>query len=94
MNYLVAYDVRSNKKRRRLSEYLIDKGLIRIQMSVFIGEIDSKKIVKFKENIKEFINIETDSLYCIPISKEEYEKIFTIGKNVDYKLYEKDIFYI
>lgn len=94
MNYLISYDVCNDKKRKILSDYLIEKGLLRIQMSVFIGDISNKNILILKENLKNLINQETDSIYCIPISKAEYNNIFSFGKVIDYKLYDRDILYI
>ena len=44
MNYLVSYDMSNNKNRKKISDYLLEKGFLRIQKSVFLGEIVKTKI--------------------------------------------------
>ena len=51
MNYLLSYDISNDKSRKRVSDYLIEKGFLRIQNSVFLGEIHITKIDDILENI-------------------------------------------
>ena len=44
MNYLLSYDISNDKVRRKVFEYLLEKGFLRIQNSVFLGEIHITKI--------------------------------------------------
>lgn len=39
MNYMISYDVSNDKTRRLVSEYLGNNGFVRIQKSVFLGEV-------------------------------------------------------
>ena len=94
MNYLVSYDMSNNKNRKKISDYLLEKGFLRIQKSVFLGEIVKTKIEDILENICLFLDKEEASLVCIPIDKDNYEKIYNYGKNENYNIYKEDILYL
>ena len=51
MNYLLSYDISNDKSRKRVSDYLLEKGFLRVQNSVFLGEIHITKIDDILENI-------------------------------------------
>lgn len=94
MNYIMTYDIINNKSRKLVSDFLIDKGFIRVQKSVFIGEVKFKGIDKIMEKIYSLINEEDDNILCVPISKEEYGKITLYGNVNNFKIYEEDVIYI
>ena len=94
MNYLLSYDISNDKSRKRVSDYLIEKGFLRIQNSVFLGEIHITKIDDILENICLLVDKKEDSICCIPINKEDYKNIFNFGKNEDYNLYKDEVLYI
>ena len=94
MNYLLSYDISNDKSRKRVSDYLIEKGFLRIQNSVFLGEIHITKIDDILENIFLIVDEDEDSIFCVPINKEDYENIFNFGKNKDYNLYKDEVLYI
>ena len=94
MNYLLSYDISNDKNRKRVSDYLIEKGFLRIQNSVFLGEIHITKIDDILENICLLVDEDEDSIFCVPINKEDYESIFNFGKNKDYNLYKDEVLYI
>ena len=85
MNYLLSYDISNDKSRKRVSDYLIEKGFLRIQNSVFLGEIHIICLL---------VNKDEDSIFCVPINKEDYENIFNFGKNEDYNLYKDEVLYL
>lgn len=94
MYYIISYDIASDKKRRHIFNFLRDKGFYRIQKSVFLGEFYLEEIQLFIEKLRTFISKEEDSIFCIPFSQEEYKKITSIGNNIDYNFYKKDVFFI
>ena len=72
MNYMISYDISNNRVRKLVSDYLINNGFIRIQKSVFLGEIKVeiyKKIVIYIETI---IDKDRDNICSIPISKNDW----------------------
>ncbi|HIP42349.1 MAG TPA: CRISPR-associated endonuclease Cas2 [Aquifex aeolicus] len=69
MQWIVAYDISSNKIRNRVSNILIKYGY-RIQYSVFyIPEASRKEIEDLKEIIKPLINPKTDRIFFYPIEE-------------------------
>ena len=94
MNYLLSYDISDDKSRKRVSDYLVEKGFFRIQNSVFLGEIHITNIGDILENICLRVDEDEDSIFCVPINKEDYENIFNFGKNKDYNLYKDEVLYI
>ena len=94
MNYLLSNDISNDKSRKRVSDYLLEKGFLRIQNSVFLGEIHITKIDDILENICLLVDKKEDSIFCIPINKEDYKNIFNFGKNEDYNLYKDEVLYI
>lgn len=94
MNYILTYDISNNKIRRIVSELLIDSGFIRVQRSVFIGEILGSKIENILKSINSQIEIDTDSLLCMPINKEEYLRCYKYGYIPDYDLYKNTVLYM
>lgn len=94
MNYIMAYDIINNKSRKLVSDFLIDKGFIRVQRSVFIGEAKLKAMDKIMEKIYSLTDEEEDNIMCVPISKEEYDRIILYGNVNNFKIYEEDVIYI
>ena len=94
MNYLLSYDISNDKSRKRVSDYLLEKGFLRVQNSDFLGEIHITKIDDILENICLLVDKKEDSIFCIPINKEDYKNIFNFGKNEDYNLYKDEVLYI
>lgn len=43
MKVIIAYDIIENGVRNRIIEVLLEEGMMRIQKSVFFGEINEKK---------------------------------------------------
>lgn len=54
MQYLVCYDIEDTKNRTKLSESLLDLGLIRIQKSVFYGKLIKPELKIVKSLFKKF----------------------------------------
>jgi CRISPR-associated endonuclease Cas2 len=85
MNYLILYDIEKNKIRNLISKYLIQKGCIRIQKSVFLVHSNHKKFDEIKETLAEINDIyeNEDSIILIPINVSDARSMKLIGKNVD-----------
>ena len=85
MNYLILYDIEKNKIRSLVSKYLIHKGCIRIQKSVFLMHSNHKKFDEIKETLVEINDIyeNNDSIILIPINVSDARSMKLIGKNVD-----------
>ncbi|MEM4591984.1 MAG: CRISPR-associated endonuclease Cas2 [Sulfolobales archaeon] len=67
MIILVVYDVSDNNVRLRLSNYLLDKGLARIQRSVFIGKILPTMMKDIERVLPKYVVSESDVIHLIPL---------------------------
>lgn len=94
MNYIMSYDISSNKTRKIVSDFLIDKGFVRIQRSVFLGECCLYEMKNMVEYICNLLNEKEDSIFCIPFDRFNYKNIFNFGTVVDYDIYNKSIMYV
>lgn len=94
MNYMISYDISNNRVRKLVSDHLINNGFIRIQKSVFLGEVKVETYKKVVIYIETIIDKDRDNICSIPISKNDYLNIITMGNLRNYKIYEEDILYI
>lgn len=46
MKYIISYDISNSQLRKELSDFLISNNFIRIQKSVFLGNIESDLLSK------------------------------------------------
>ena len=77
MNYLVIYDISENSKRTKLADKLKDYGLIRIQKSVFIGELTEKDAKEAEKHLKDVSGY--DAIHFITLCEKCYKKIKMLG---------------
>lgn len=54
----IVYDVPKNSLRRKITKYLEKYGLIRLQYSVFVGDLSQNKIENLAIELKELIGKE------------------------------------
>lgn len=78
----VAYDISSNKNRRKVAIQCKRIGLVRIQKSVFMGRITKTSFRDFKEASAQLIS-KTDKLYLMPISPNMYKNMLLYGESFD-----------
>ncbi len=89
MKYIVSYDISCSKNRKELSDYLISNRFIRIQKSVFLGNVNLHEIEKMKEKCNEFSQEEKDSIMFCPICIEDIFKSIFLGQTFDMEDLEK-----
>lgn len=61
MQYIVSYDISSDKKRIKASKLLENFG-VRVQYSVFECELNKKELKELKAKLSEIINQKIDSV--------------------------------
>lgn len=85
MNYLILYDIENDQVRNLIAKYLLSKGCIRIQKSVFLVHSDHKQFDEIKDTLAG-IN-ETydnhDSIILIPLNVSDARSMKLIGQNVN-----------
>lgn len=87
----VLYDISSNKVRNKLSKKCLDKGLYRVQKSVFIGELNKNQKDELVILAEDLIDRETDSVYIFPSNKEFLEATKLIGQGFDKELIADEV---
>ena len=85
MLFFVMYDIESNKVRRHISKYLIQKGCTRIQRSIFLADLSSVLYEEIKKDLAEVQAMyeNSDSILIVPISVNYLESMKIIGQNLD-----------
>ncbi len=88
MLFLVMYDIENNKVRTEIAKYLIRKGCIRIQKSVYIANLKRSIFDEINKTLKEIQQMydNNDSILLIPMSSDEVKSMKIIGQNVDIDL--------
>lgn len=85
MIFIIMYDIENNKIRNQVAKYLIKKGCIRIQKSIFIAETERAKYSEIHNTLKEVQEIyeNNDSILFVPISVDELKAMKMIGQTID-----------
>ncbi len=78
---IVIYDIVDDKVRNNIVEILQNNMFIRIQNSVFIGQVRYEKIVNLKKVLRKNINIVQDKICILIICEKCYKK----GKYINTK---------
>ncbi len=66
--YLVCYDIEDNRKRKRFSDSLKRLGLVRLQKSVFFGDLSRAELKAMERLAREILSPEEDRAFWIPTS--------------------------
>jgi CRISPR-associated protein Cas2 len=86
MLYLVSYDVEHNRSRTKLADWLLDLGLERVQLSVFMGVISEADLRKITERILHLKGLQapeaTFEVMLLPLAEEHTRKVLWHGGNV------------
>jgi len=79
----VIYDISSNRDRTKIAKTCKEYGLIRVQKSVFFGDISPSDLDSLGEKSSELIDKDSDAVFLIPISDNDFKKKRIIGKSFD-----------
>jgi len=71
MRTLVSYDIEDNKTRTKISEACKDYGLIRIQYSVFIGELNHNRRDELHQRLKRILGRNFGKILICPICDKD-----------------------
>ncbi|MCO5236644.1 MAG: CRISPR-associated endonuclease Cas2 [Chitinophagaceae bacterium] len=85
MNYLILYDIEKDKVRNLIAKYLISKGCIRIQKSVFLAHTENKMFDEIRQTLAEINEIyhNHDSIILVPLNVSDARSMKLIGQNVN-----------
>ncbi|MEN8906748.1 MAG: CRISPR-associated endonuclease Cas2 [Clostridiales bacterium] len=87
----VIYDIQSDKIRGRVAKKCKNVGLYRVQKSVFLGGLATNQLDELKLELEDMIDIENDSVYIFPMSRDELNMAGLLGKAFDKELVSDEI---
>lgn len=94
MKVVVSYDIIENKKRQKVIDTLEGYGFVRVQKSIFLGDIKIRKIRKLLFELSGVIDLEKDALCILNICEKCYGKGIFISRNMNYKMIEEEFLII
>lgn len=86
MVYLMMYDITNNKVRTQIAKYLIKKGCIRLQKSVYMYKGTRKSMSHIAQTLRE-VNAaydNQDSIIVLPAPQDKLTHMKIIGRNVNF----------
>ena len=88
MLYVVMYDIEDNKVRTLIAKYLLEKGCIRVQKSVYMARTTPKIFQEIKDAMREIQECyeNQDSIILIPIPINTPGSMEIIGKDIQIDL--------
>lgn len=91
MLYMIMYDIENNKVRTHVAKYLIKKGCLRIQKSVYLAKSSPSVMKDIHQTLKEINDVyeNEDSIFVLPVPEEKFNNIKVIGKNVEFEIVTK-----
>lgn len=91
MLYWVMYDISVTKTRNKAVKECKNKGLYRVQKSIFLGELNKNQKDELKIIMERLANHETDSIYIFPSTHELLYDTDLIGNGFDKELVSNEI---
>ena len=91
MYSFIMYDIENDKIRTHIAKYLIKKGCVRVQKSVYLSELKRKNFDEIYRTLQEINAMydNYDSIFFIPIGEDVINTMKIVGKNVDFELIVK-----
>lgn len=88
MIFFVMYDIENNKIRNQIAKYLIKKGCVRVQKSIYLAETDRKVFNEIHNTLCEVQEVydNNDSIFLVPVSTDLLRAMKMIGQNIDFDL--------
>ena len=85
------YDIKKDKPRSKVAKICKQSGLYRVQKSVFLGSLEENERDTLNLRVNELIDEETDSVYILPMSKNELRQTALLGQAFDKKLITDEV---
>lgn len=85
---LIMYDIEDHKVRRYVAKYLERMGYVRIQKSIFFGNIQRKLHQRVHKVLKEVNQSyeNGDSLLFLPVGTDQITNLKMVGKNINFEI--------
>ena len=92
MLYLIAYDIENNKVRTQIAKYLIKKGCMRIQKSLYLAKSSKTTYTDIYETLRDINEMyqNHDSIIVLPVPEEKFKNLKLIGQNIEFEVVTKE----
>ena len=87
----VIYDITENNIRRKIANICLDKGLYRVQKSVFLGNLNANERDSLAIECEDIIDLDVDSVYIFPMDNESFRKVKLLGQAFDKELVSDEV---
>ena len=87
----VVYDIRKTTTRNHVARICLNKGLYRVQKSVFLGNLNSNERDSLALECGQEIDPEVDSVYVFPMDDTSFKKVKLLGQAFDKKLVSDEL---
>ncbi len=87
----VVYDIADNSTRTKVARICLDKGLYRVQKSVFLGTLNANERDSLAIECEEIIDPAVDSVYVFPMDDESFRKVKLLGQAFDKELVSDEV---
>ena len=85
------YDITADGMRNRVAKACKNKGLYRVQKSVFLGTLNKNQIDELRIICEDLIDPEIDSVYIFPMCEDDFKKVKLLGQAFDKKLVTDEV---
>lgn len=84
MIYLVMYDIEDDRVRTHIAKYLLSKGCIRIQKSVYMARTHQQVFQEINDTLKEVQAAydNDDSILLVPVQSSTISSMKILGKDI------------
>ena len=88
MLFFIMYDIENNKVRNRIAKYLLKKGCLRVQKSIFFAEAARAIFDNIHSDLKAIQEMydNNDSIFFVPISADQMRSMRIVGQSIDFDL--------
>jgi len=88
MIYFVMYDIENNRVRTKIAKYLEEKGLRRVQKSIFLGQTKRSEyhVIRTALTAIQESYENRDSIFMVPMPEDYLKSMYMIGEQVDFAL--------
>lgn len=87
----VIYDIVEDKKRNKIAKLCKNKGLYRVQKSVFLGTLNNNQIDEINLQCSDIMDEKVDSVYIFPMCEADFKKVKLLGQAFDKKLVSAEV---
>ena len=87
----VIYDIVEDKTRNKVAKICLNKGLYRVQKSVFLGTLNANQRDSLSLECEVLIDPEVDSVYVFPMDDASFKKVKLLGQAFDRKLVKDEV---